>query len=66
MALKKGDVDDQTHYVYEYGRYWASHPNLFLHRRWDLEGDFDVGAWAGHYLSGYRLVNGVYVRVHGD
>jgi hypothetical protein len=66
MALKKGDVDDQTYYIYEYDRYWASHPDLFRHRRWDLDAPFDVGAWAHHYLGGYHLVNGVYVRVTGD
>ena len=66
MALKKGDVDDQTYYIYEYNRYWASHPNLFLHRRWDLDAAFDTGAWADHYLARYRLVNGVYVRISSD
>ena len=63
MALKKGDVDDQTYYIYEYNRYWASHPNLFLHRVWDREGGFDTDAWARHYFSDYRLVNGIYVRI---
>jgi len=65
-ALEAGDVDDQIYYVYEYNRYWASHPDSFAYRVWDLNEDFDVPRWAHHHLSQYQLVNGVYVRITSD
>jgi hypothetical protein len=65
-ALEAGDVDDQVYYVYEYNRYWASHPDQFFQRVWDLDEDFDVPGWARHHLSQYRLVNGIYVRITSD
>ncbi len=63
LALKKGHVDDQDVYIYEYSRYWASHPLLFRHRIWDSGPDFDTTGWAKHHLSQYRLVGGTYVRI---
>jgi len=65
-ALDQGDVDGQTIYVYHYRRYWASHPDLFLHRIWDHPGDFDTTSWAQHHFGQYRFVNGLYVKISGD
>jgi hypothetical protein len=66
LALKRGNVDEQTYYIYEYDRYWPTHPDLFSHRIWDSGADFDVPAWATQQLGNYQLVNGVYVRIQPD
>lgn len=66
LALKRGGVDDQTYYVYEYEDYWPSHPDRFFHRIWGNDEDFDVPAWARHHLGAYQLVDGFYVKVDAD
>jgi len=65
-ALEAGAIDDQTYYVYEFDRYWASHPDLFQNRIWGQDEGFHVDTWAKHHLSGYRFENGVFVRITGD
>ncbi|MBN1918341.1 MAG: hypothetical protein JW889_10550 [Verrucomicrobia bacterium] len=62
-AREAGAIDDQTYYVYEYNRYWASHPDLFRNRFWDRDDDFHVDTWGKHHLGDYRLEDGAFVRI---
>jgi len=63
LALQKGDVDDQHTYLYQYSRYWASHPDQFNFRAWGRDDLFDTGAWGKRGFSNYHRVNGMYVRI---
>jgi hypothetical protein len=61
-ALEQKDVDEQVIYIYEYSRYWPTHPDLFQQRIWDSDQSFDAAAWGQQHLGDFHLVNGLWVR----
>lgn len=65
QALQAGAIDDQVYYIYEYDRYWSTHPDLFRNRIWGVDDDFRIDTWGRHRLRDYRLEDNFYVRVVG-